>query len=177
MVSLSTSACILGPEVSEEPQEPLYPPRILLEHLDPPAGGLTNFRIVDCDALTFVVSQVEDGNTGDVLYGRWFIDYDPEHPEEYDATLYREFVLNTNGKEIRDSAEYPRLSFTLALNLFASVDEGDTHAVMVAIGDRPFSNEKGIGFSDTDERSRDGQYDIWQWAIRMSNTGYCDEGQ
>ncbi len=160
---LMGTGCIIYPEIEGKPEQPLYPPEIVLSTVEPPDSGLT---YVDsdpaCSPLTFKVGLIRDRNIDDILYLRWLLfDWDPDPTND---RLWSDSVINPTDKMDRNGREYD-----VDLSEF---DVGDVHTFKVVVADRSLL-ERGNGamFPEGSE----GQLDTYQWTFQLvsEGTGYC----
>ncbi len=160
---LTTSACVLAPDIEPEPGEENYPPEILLESLEPPTDGIT---IVDqncsAGAVTFKVGQIRERNRGDTLYARWFVDWNA-YSTTSPATGWPSYTIRANRELVRVGPQYP-----LALGNW---NTGEIHTLLVVIADRAL-DPGGNGMEFPEDQK--GGMAIHQWTIRVDDHGYCD---
>jgi hypothetical protein len=157
------NGCILVPEIEGRPEQPLYPPEIVLETLEPPDSGLFDVDTdAECSPLTFKVGLIRDRNIDDTLYLRWFLDWNPNNESDWQDWL----ILPT------DKAERPGREIGWDLSEFSVPD---IHTLKVVVADRPLKPRgNGAEFPDGSE----GQLDTYQWTFQLAplGSGYCKVG-
>lgn len=158
------TGCIIYPEIEGKPDQPLYPPEIVLNTLEPPDSGLFDVdTAAECSPLTFKVGLVRDRNTEDILYLRWLlVDWDPKA----NRTWY-DSVINPTDKAERNGREYD-----VDLSEFSV---GKVHTFKVVVADRSLlETGNGAEFPEGSE----GQLDTYQWTFRLAapGSGYCKAG-
>jgi hypothetical protein len=159
---LAGTGCIIYPEIEGKPEQPLFPPEIVLSTLEPPDSGLFD---VDSDArcspLVFKVGLIRDKNVGDTLYLRWLLDWNPGLDENW-----RDWIILKNDKVERPGRE---IEFDL------SEFNQDVHTLKVVVADR-YLDPQGNG-AEFPEGETEGQMDTYQWTFQLTpGSGYCEEG-
>ena len=159
------TGCILVPEIEGKPEQPLYPPEIVLDTLEPPDSGLFDVDSdPQCSPLTFKVGLIRDRNLDDDLFLRWLlVDWDPS-----DEQNWQDSVINPTGTAERTGREYD-----VDLSEFGV---GEVHTFKVVVADRALLSIRTNG-AEFPENS-DGQLDTYQWTFRLADpgSGYCDVG-
>jgi hypothetical protein len=158
------TGCILVPEIEGLPEQPLYPPEIVLNTLEPPDSGLFDVDSdPECSPLTFKVGLVRDRNIDDILYLRWLlVDWNPNGEREWNDS-----VITPSDKAERTGREYD-----VDLSEFSV---GEVHTFKVVVADRALQYRgNGAEFPEESE----GQMDTYQWTFRLASpgSGYCKVG-
>jgi hypothetical protein len=160
---LLSAGCILVPEIEGKPEQPLYPPEIVLDTLEPPDNGLflVDVDVERCSPLVFRVGLVRDRNIEDTLYLRWFLDWDPT-----DTGEWQDWLILPN-----DKTERPGRDIEFDLSEFSALN---IHTLKVVVADRPL--DPGGNGAEFPEVS-DGQLDSYQWTFQLElGSGYCNPG-
>ncbi len=154
--ALGLAGCVLGPiEAAEE--EPMYPPRIILEELYPPMEGIITVRREDCERITFKADSVFDRNKDDVLYVWWVLDWEGG---DISTEAEKEAFIGKMGEEIRSG---PQLENTLNLSNQTDTFFDQHHSMTLFVRDRILQDEEG-------------KMDSYQWTFEVVTGGtYCDE--
>lgn len=164
-LTATNAGCILGPPVEPVPEEEQYPPQIALDQVTPAPSGLISVERPElCKIMQFKLGKVIDGNIGDVLYVRWFLDW--AGPASMDGSIIDRFI--PTGDSIERTST--RLEYNLELNEL--LDDGQIHAMTVVVADRALLDTVGIGFAPTTDGST-GQYDLFQWNFKLQSGGAC----
>lgn len=161
----TTPGCLLGPPVEGLPEEELYPPRIVLDQVDPPPRDIIVVETSElCEMMSFSLGRVIDENVDDELVVRWFLDW--EGPGKSTGWI------NDRNVEVSGSAERTDpIALYFELTLSELIDPGRPHAITAVVADRTLLNTTGIGFAEDNE---EGQYDWFQWTFVFANGGECD---
>jgi hypothetical protein len=165
LVLAFASGCLWSPDIEEADTEPLYPPQIISEQLEPPQ--LPGIRVVEesCREVVFSVDIVRELNVRDVLYIRWYEDYD----EDAGSLPIRDLYLGSTGEVDRRGTT--QLEWTVDISGQPSVWKQTVHTVSVFVADRPYEDAADpTVFSDTEA-----QFDSMEWTFRLGTGGYCTE--
>lgn len=72
------TGCLIPFPIEEEPVEVNEPPFVDVRTVSPVQGLLDYDREADGAEVAFEVGSVDDPNAGDVLFYRWFVEFDPD---------------------------------------------------------------------------------------------------
>ena len=160
-----TSGCIISPDIQQQPQEPLYPPVVLTDTLEPPDSAAVIELDSSCSPALFSVGVIRDLNTRDILYARWLEDWNEEIDSDRWVTV---FIYPVPGQTDR-----PGISTYLPLEGY---ETGSVHSLRFFVADRPPLN--GGNGMQLPEGS-DGQYDFVQWTFKLvtAGSGVCASEQ
>ncbi|RLB57894.1 MAG: hypothetical protein DRI34_06475 [Deltaproteobacteria bacterium] len=157
VVLMLANGCIISPDIEEEPAEPLYPPQILTDTVEPADTAAVFDLDSGCSPAVFRVGQVRDYNQKDILYARWLEDWREDKTKEQWVTT---FIYPLPGQIDR-----PGLSTSLVLDGYA-IDS--VHSLRFFVADRPPRND-GNGMQLPADS--DGQVDWIQWTFRVAPAG------
>lgn len=131
---LFSAACVVPPDIEAPPAETPRGPVIVLDKVEP--KGLVN--IGSACRQDFTAGEIEDENTGDTIYYRWFVDY-------YFWGIYKasgKLPAAADGSEKRQGPAYT-LDATSSLVLNDRT-AGSVHTVELIVADRPFEEDSTI---------------------------------
>lgn len=157
LVVIMTNGCIISPNIEEQPPEPLYPPQILTDTVEPADSAAVFALDSGCSPAVFRVGQIRDYNQKDTLYARWLEDWREDETKEQWLTT---FIYPLPGQVDR-----PGLSTSLLLDAY-SIDS--VHSLRFFVADRPPRNG-GNGMQLPSDS--DGQFDWIQWTFRVAPAG------
>jgi hypothetical protein len=157
---LAAGGCLWSPPIELEEQQPNQPPVIEVMSLIPELSGPVAVA-PDCARFKFLVGTVRDPDLEDVLYVRWYEDYETGEPR-----LLRERSIASNGRLERTG---PQLTITVELASRSPEWRALPHALLIAVADRAFGDGEEIAFPEGQE----GLLDLWQWTFFLADGGIC----
>ncbi len=164
-----STGCILSPDIEQEPEELLYAPEIMLDHLNPPDDSIIKLEEACASRkVTFQVGQIRDFNVRDTLYIRWIINWDPTE-NRLDELGWEGYLINPTTTQIRPGAskilDYDNTQFDSSLYAI--------NTLKFIVADRPLrSGGNGLEFPPDSDGA--GQLASYQWTLEVAESGYCN---
>lgn len=134
---LPVAACVVPPDIEAPPAETSHGPVIVLDKVEP-KGEQESVNIGSACRQDFTIGEIEDENTGDTIYYRWFVDY--KFWGIYKAS--GKIAPTADGSVIRKGPTYT-LDATSSLVLNDRTADS-THPVTLIVADRPFEEDSTI---------------------------------
>lgn len=133
---LMTAACVVPPDIEAPPAETPRGPVIVDGKVEP--TGIDKVNIGSTCRQDFTAGEIEDENTGDTIYYRWFVDYDYWGIYKSSGKI----APTTDGSVTRKGPSYT-LDATSSLVLNDRT-AGPSHIVELIVADRPFDEDSTI---------------------------------
>jgi hypothetical protein len=173
---MALSACLWPSEYYVVRDAPNSPPVIDKSALEPSSAQEVDGRVLwdpgaEGKALDFQLFSIEDADTQDTLFLRWYVCFDEDSPAL--NRFWGQEEIAPSGRTVRSSSR-----FQLTVGMARAVDDIRGARADGGHGERPYVVEVVVsdraptsaGLADT-HYPEDAQTDRWRWVVVRANTG------
>ena len=132
---LLTPACVVPPDIEAPPDEVQVGPSFVRGTIDPQGPEV---NIGPSCLQVFTIGEITDGNAGDTLYYRWYVDYDAADPVHAIYVASGTIAPPADGSTVRHGPSY---TLDATSQYLGDRTASSVHTVEIIVTDRPFEED------------------------------------
>jgi hypothetical protein len=157
---LLTPACVVPPDIEAPPDEVQVGPMLVQGTIDPQGPEV---KVGPSCLQAFTIGEITDGNKGDTLYYRWYVDYDAEDPVHTIYVASGKIAPPADASAVRHGPAY---TLDATSQYLGDRTAKSVHTVEIIVADRPFE-EDSTALPKFKVVSAGGVWTYYAWTVTL----------